>query len=424
MTRSPLYNAFVKPLSPTSAYILAPILVVMTAFVVQDIQHVCIAADHGAYSNPNLIAFLVPIVFITILGGKWPGWTSIALSAVVATVILLPPVHYLSIQRYADWVTLLSMIFAGSLIVFGIDITRQAAVAQIRITEEIEKLHERANRVATAFQEPLVPHISGNVEGLEIGYYYQPALDEALVGGDFLDVFSTNRGKTVLVLGDISGKGLAAATQVSVVRSMLRGELFDREPDTMAQAIARINEALAAQDLLTGFATVFLAIYDAPRRALTYASCGHEPAILRRVGVNAPEMLSATGTVLGAFRGGRFEQREISLSPGDTLVIYTDGLSEAGPDRRSMIGSIGLAAIVENTPESEPAERMIETLISQARDYANGELLDDACVLVCRATAPQAAGETARMTRIRGRTVGGPAASSSLQTASTGADPH
>ena len=154
------------------------------------------------------------------------------------------------------------------------------------IEEERARLIERERNISQRLQSALQPDLPGTVAGMALAKYYKAALAEAGVGGDFFDVFAVEKGRSVLIVGDLSGKGLAAAAQVATVRNMLRAFVYSKP--SLAEAVTALNAVLSENNLLTGFTTLFVGIYDAGARTLQYVNCGQEPALLRR---------SATGRV-------------------------------------------------------------------------------------------------------------------------------
>ena len=177
----------------------------------------------------------------------------------------------------------------------------------------------------------------------------------------------------------MSGKGLAAAAQVATVRNMLRYALYQRP--TVALAVTELNQIISAQELLTGFATLFVGIYDTRTYQFTYASCGHEPGLVRRAGSSLVEEMPPTGPVLGASEQAVFDQQTLALSPGDAFVIYTDGISEAGRNRRDFWGVEGLTALLQTEPPAETAAALADHVIFGAVAHAQGSLHDDVCLL-------------------------------------------
>ena len=187
------------------------------------------------------------------------------------------------------------------------------------------------------------------------------------------------------MVADLSGKGLAAASQVATVRHMLRALVYQQQT-TLAEAVSCLNDMLFEHNLLTGFATLFLGAYQVDARTLTYVSCGQEPGLIRRKATGAIEELPATGPVLGGFSGVTFGEKVVSLSSGDVLAVFTDGLTEAGLNRRELLEMRGVTAIfresVENASSAEEIKvRMIKGV--EAVTTAAG-LRDDVCLLIAR----------------------------------------
>ncbi len=256
----------------------------------------------------------------------------------------------------------------------------EAVAAQTHSTMNTARLLQRERNIAEQLQNALTPSLPGPVPGLDIAPYYKAALEEAIVGGDFLDVFSIDKGCTALVVGDLSGKGLKAASQVATVRNMLRYALYQGR--TVAEAVGSLNDVFAEHDLLSGFVTLFVGLYDTGTGTLTYISCGHEPALLRRAKTGVVEELTPTGAVLGAFPQATYQQQTVSLSPGDTLALYTDGLSEAGRGRHDFLGVAGLAGLLRQQKDAEPAAEVVDRIVAGVKAHAHDDLHDDICLLV------------------------------------------
>ena len=209
------------------------------------------------------------------------------------------------------------------------------------------RLTERERHIADVLQGMVQPTIPDTIPGLDLTSFYRVALQEANVGGDFYDVFALEKGCYALIVGDLSGKGLAAAVQVGTLRNMLRFALHTG--NTLAEAVTRLNNVLIANDLLSGFATLVVAAFDLPMKTLTYVSCGQEPGLLRRSVRGGVSELPPTGPVIGMNEAASYQEHVVSLAPGDTFALYTDGLTEAGPNRRELLGVSGLAALLQQT---------------------------------------------------------------------------
>jgi len=145
--------------------------------------------------------------------------------------------------------------------------------SQLRLTLEMARIRQREHRIASDLQAALIPTNHNAIPGLNIGWCMEPALDEAEIGGDFFDVFPLDGETHAIVIGDVSGKGLAAAAQLAIVRNCIRMALYeDKNPSS---AIARVNSILTYHRLLIGFVTAFVGVYDADSGTLSYTSCGH-----------------------------------------------------------------------------------------------------------------------------------------------------
>ena len=191
-----------------------------------------------------------------------------------------------------------------------------AVIAMRDVTErrQAKREHNIAQQLQTALQ-PVLPQQVGN---LTIGSFTRSALEESEVGGDFYDLFALNKEQYAIVIGDVSGKGLAAAAQLALVRNSLRMTLYLHR--TPAAAVTALNGILTAQRLLVGFVTAFVGVYDVKTGLLTYASCGHEPGLVRRALNGEVEELGATGLPLGTSEDAVYDENTVSLTAGDTLL--------------------------------------------------------------------------------------------------------
>ena len=264
----------------------------------------------------------------------------------------------------------------GGLSVFYQDVSERKA-----IEEERERISARERNIAAQLQEALQPPLLETVPGLEIASFTRPALQEAQVGGDFFDIFPLDKELYAVVIGDVSGKGLAAAAQLALIRNSLRTTLYlSRQP---AAAAASLNVIVTSHDLLIGFVTAFVGVYDAAAGEIVYASCGHEPGLVRRFEGQIEE-LKTTGPPLGVDQNAAYGEDTVTLGSGDLLLLYTDGLSEAGPDRLNLLGTLGLSQLLSALPQSATVQAQAETLVQSVSAYAGGVFRDDVAVLALR----------------------------------------
>jgi serine phosphatase RsbU (regulator of sigma subunit) len=270
----------------------------------------------------------------------------------------------------------------------------ETVAAQTRSAVEAATVRRREHHIAEALQDALMPALRERIAGLQIDSFYKAALQESSVGGDFFDVFNIEKGCIALVIGDLSGKGLAAAAQVATVRNMLRYALYREQ--TLAEALGELNTIMGGNALLSGFATLFVGVFDQGLRTLTYVSCGHEPGLIRRRAGGPIEELPATGPVLGIAPGASYTEQIVSLSPGDTLVLYTDGVSEAGETRSDLLGVSGIVSLLLEGPNNETAPAVIARLMAGVRAHAHDRQHDDVCLIAAIVEAADSRSERPR----------------------------
>ncbi|MEY2478358.1 MAG: hypothetical protein QOG87_3673 [Actinomycetota bacterium] len=243
--------------------------------------------------------------------------------------------------------------------------------------EIVRSLEDRA-RVAAQLQQSLLPAELPAVPGAELGAAYSAA--GAAVGGDFYDVFPISPGRWGVVIGDVRGRGPQAAALTALTRYTIRtAALLGRGP---AETLAVLNRALLANGDAEQFCTSVVAVLEigATGARVTYASGGHPPvAVLRR---DAIELLPPTGPLLGMFEEAEFSERVVDVGCGDSIVLYTDGISEARCDgeefgdgrmQQTLAGLRGCTAAA-----------IADGLISEARTFGVGVASDDAAVFAVK----------------------------------------
>jgi serine phosphatase RsbU (regulator of sigma subunit) len=261
----------------------------------------------------------------------------------------------------------------------------QRSVLQIRTGMDLARVRERERNIAQRLQAALLPNVPSKLPGLSLSVYYSSSLDEAEVGGDFYDVYSIGHERHVLVVADLSGKGLAAAAQIATVRHMLRAILYEHS-HSIAAAVTKLNDIMAEHMLLSGFATAFIAIFHSASRRMEYVICAQESGVVRRAATGGLELLEPTGPILGSFLGVTFHSEVVQLNVGDTLAVFTDGLTEAGQSRRNMLGGEGVMEALRRSCEvsSDPNE-ITATMIDDVRSLVgDAGIRDDICLLVAR----------------------------------------
>ncbi len=247
---------------------------------------------------------------------------------------------------------------------------------------ELKAAFEREHNIADTLQKALLPELAERIEGYSVGVLYQAAAEEADVGGDFYHGMQVDEYSHILALGDVAGKGLAAAVLGAMSKYMMVG--FAAETPDPAVLLLRLNEALVTQtsDLDFAFVTLACLLLNTQTDKVYYASGGHEPIMLYRKAADRVELLYPTGKALGILGGHTFTSVEIEMAPGDFLFIYTDGLPDAGvPDNPLTVE--GLAQVVKNEATRPPLE-LLDAVYETAFARGGGRLRDDAAGLLLK----------------------------------------
>jgi len=176
--------------------------------------------------------------------------------------------------------------------------------------------------VAREVQAGLMPRTMPDIPGFGLAGAWHPALQ---VAGDFYDIFPLAEDRWGIVIGDVSGKGTAAALYMAMVHSLIRsGALRHRSP---AAVLMEVNQTILRQSSSGILVTVFLGVLDPKKQTIQYANAGHNPPLMRRAS-GTMEPLGRTGAVLGALDVLQLSEATITLGPGDAVVMYTDGVTE------------------------------------------------------------------------------------------------
>jgi PAS domain S-box-containing protein len=267
-------------------------------------------------------------------------------------------------------------------LLFAQDLALRAATAV-----QNARLFEEQQRVARTLQASLLPERLPQVPGWEIHAAYHAGERGAAVGGDFYDVLPVEAGH-LIVLGDVTGKGIEAAALTSLVRHSARmAARFDPRP---AHVLSLINDVLREQarlSLVTAVCALLEDVAGAPR--LTVASAGH-PLPLRRTAEGAAEALGTHGVLLGVAGADDWTEVEIPVEPGDMLLFYTDGVTET-PGRAERFGEERLLAAMARADAG--SEALVAAIERHLREFQTEAALDDRAMLAMRflgvpATAP------------------------------------
>jgi phosphoserine phosphatase RsbU/P len=233
------------------------------------------------------------------------------------------------------------------------DNLRFLSVVQKHLNAPPEPSHPLAAELAIArlVQRKLLPQPRFSAYGLNCECASLPAGE---VGGDLYDFFEIDAGTMAFLLGDVSGKGIGAALLMANLQATLRGQQeLARYPSRLME---RVNYLFFESTRPEHFATLFYGVYDAATRTIRYVNCGHPSAVLVRA-TGEFEPLDASATVLGAFKDRGFEERSVEMHPGDRVVLFSDGFSEAQMDAMT---------------EEKSDQWAVETVLSLTPSHASG----------------------------------------------------
>jgi sigma-B regulation protein RsbU (phosphoserine phosphatase) len=242
----------------------------------------------------------------------------------------------------------------------------QRSKSDRRVKSELE--------IARNVQQKLFPHEGRRLAGIDYAGRCLPASE---VSGDYYDFLDLGDDQLGSVLADVSGKGVAAALLMANLQACFRSQPKEalRRP---ADVLRTINKLFYESTPPEHFATLFFGHYEDRTRRLRYANCGHpSPFLLRASGV--VERLTSTATVLGVFSKWACEERSVDLEPGDTLVLFSDGVTEAGIDTGEEFGEDGLLSVIR-AGGANAAEAVVDRIVAAVA----GESQDDVTVVaVC-----------------------------------------
>ncbi len=265
-------------------------------------------------------------------------------------------------------------------------LTLSNAQLSATVVEEVAR-REKLNReieIAREVQERLFPQRLPEIAGLDYFGLCRTALG---VGGAYYDFLPLAQGKLGVALGDVSGKGIAAALTMASRQASLRADAM-RAGDDLGGLIERVNNMVYDASTADRYATLFYAQYDPMSRCLTYVNAGHCPPILLRSAAHCHEVErldKAGGTVVGLVPDVPYEQAAVELGPGDLLVIYTDGFSEAINPKLEEWGETRLLNAIRSC-DGLAAKDVIQRVIQAADAFANGApQSDDMTLVVLRA---------------------------------------
>ncbi len=258
----------------------------------------------------------------------------------------------------------------------AMELARRASVAI-----ENARLYRERNHIAQTLQRSLLPPRLPDIEGFDIATRYRAAGEGYDVGGDFYDAFQTRDGPWAMVVGDVCGKGPEAAGLTSLARYTIRAAALVRH--SPAEVLAMTNEVILRERTGGHFVSAVHAWVDPGQGALRLASAGHPAALVVRAGGTVEEAKPG-GTLLGIHPDSIYENLRVALAPGDAIVLYTDGVLDAGAPER-VLESEELAEVLAGVA-GHPAAELAELVENEAIAGRDRPPRDDLAILVLRRT--------------------------------------
>jgi len=260
------------------------------------------------------------------------------------------------------------------------NLSRELDAERKSLAEKIEQERRAAQELefAKQVQARLFPQSLPQLKSLDYAGLCIPARE---VGGDYYDFLNLGPQRLGLVLGDISGKGMPAALLMANLQANLRSQYATawQEP---TQFLESVNTLFYQNTIESAYATLFFAEYDDRVHRLRYANCGHYSALLLR-SAGRLERLDSTGTVLGLFADWKCDFVETQLQLGDTLLLYTDGVTESFDGRGEEFGEERLVETLRRNL-SLPAQRLLVSVVDEVRAFSPQDQQDDLTLIVAK----------------------------------------
>ena len=247
---------------------------------------------------------------------------------------------------------------------------------QFEVVQQNQQLQEEARR-ASSIQQGLLPREPLVREPFEVAGRNLPSQN---VGGDYFDFIECEDGGICIGLGDVAGKGMSAALLMANLHANIRAQIETGRP--LPEMVARVNRAIHHAVKGQRFITLVLAALDSSSGVIRYVNAGHNPPILLRSD-DSVDSLETGGFLLGVFPEATYEAAEVTVHPGDLLVLYSDGVTEAMDASGEEFGEERLKAFLREN-RALPPEELVDALIALVRDFSQGKPGDDITVAVLR----------------------------------------
>jgi sigma-B regulation protein RsbU (phosphoserine phosphatase) len=248
-------------------------------------------------------------------------------------------------------------------------------------TAEVRQL-EGELELSQKLQHAMLPQQAPAIPGLELAFFNRPA---QIVGGDYYDFIRFRDGTYGLVVADVVGHGVSASLLMASVHTLLHALI--PESDSPSQVLERVNRLFIHNIRITTFVTVFLGQYDPNTGALRYCNAGHNPPLLvhnQVTGGPTASWLEPTAAAIGLIEDFQIAEKMAVLNPGDTLLIYTDGVTEAIDPQEQEFGYERLAGLVRAESRSSATNLVREVRRALLEHTGSQPLADDITIVACK----------------------------------------
>ena len=240
-------------------------------------------------------------------------------------------------------------------------------IANLEREVRARNLAESELEIAGKIQSSFLPGGDFACEFLRASAAIKPARQ---AGGDLYDFFALSDGRACFAIGDVSGKGTPAALFMARAIALIRAAA--KSTSKLSDIVSFINDVLAQGNDSCTFITFFICAYDAESGSLEFVNCGHNPPLLRRAGGEVETLQLKRNSVLGVFEDLKFEAQQINLNLGDLILLYTDGVTEAGASDNSFYGEERLADFVRKFPEGADPRALADSLMAEILNFESG----------------------------------------------------
>lgn len=260
-----------------------------------------------------------------------------------------------------------------------LDFLRRVAI-DIAETAQAKEQRSKDTHISQALQNGMRNELQ-HVDGITASGLYSSATAAALVGGDFYDLIALPNRRACVILGDVSGKGVEAASVSAAVKTALGAYAW--EGQAPARMVRLLNDFLLGFSRLETFATLFVGMIDLSHGQLTYCSAGHPPAIFWHADTNEMQTLDEQSGVVGAFKGMTYHDGHVSIKQGDGLLLYTDGVTEARSSAGAFFGEDGLHDAVM-AEIGYGIEKLPQNILARLDAFTSRSLEDDVAMVSLR----------------------------------------